>query len=317
MPSAYDATTSFLQGLATEALSNARENASRIHDRGVNPSNLRNPKAKAPTLVKPALGAAPKLSDLFGSDTTDPTMRFMDAKTDEFSAKYFPAITGGLKTIPDDWVCGIIGGQKPLGHSKTYFELAWNNARDRAYRANESQRRTLDALFSARGFSLPPGAMVDVITEAEIRTSNAIQEVNLQEAIKDADIKLDLLKFAQAEAARLKLGYISALADFYRVWISLPDKDIERARVKAQAQANLYSALKTYHDVEISFEELKLRAKELETTTDLNVDRNYISALTGGASGASALGAAVQAFAGTAGEAAQASGTFSAQIESL
>lgn len=46
---------------------------------------------------------------------------------------------------------------------------------------------------------------------------------------------------------------MSALADFYRMWITVPDKDIERAKVKAQAQASLYSALSSYYNVEISF----------------------------------------------------------------
>jgi hypothetical protein len=317
MASDYDATTAFLQGLANSAMTSARENASRIHGQTVNVSGLRNPKATPTGLVKPVLGAPPKFSDLFESDSTDPTLRYMDAKADEFANKYFPAINACLKTVPEDWLCAIIGGQKPLGHSQTYFDLVWHSARDRAYRAKTSEQRSLEAAFSARGFSLPPGALVDALTQVEARAADAIQEVNLQAAIKDADIKLDLLKFAESEAIKLKLGFTSALADFYRMWISLPDRDIERARVKAQAQASLYSALSTYYNVEISFEELKLRAKELEANIDLSSDRNQIAAQTGGASGASALGAAVQAFAGIAGEAAQAGGTFSAQIENL
>lgn len=314
---AYDSTTSFLQTLATDAMTSARENASRIHGQVVNVSNLRNPKASSLSFVKPELGAPPKFSDLFGTDTVDASLAFMDSKMDAYGAKYFPAISGGLKTIPDDWVCQIISGQKPLGHSKSYFELVWHQARDRAYRAKASEQRNLEASFSARGFSLPPGAYVDAMTQVEARAADAILAVNVEEAIKDADIKLDLLKFAQSEAVRLKLGYMSVLADYYKILITLPDKDIERARVKAQAQASAYAALSTYYNVELAFEQLKLREAELKANIDLSVDRNRISAESAGNSGAAALGTAVSAFAGTAGDAAQAGGTFSAEIASI
>jgi hypothetical protein len=313
----YNSTTYYLQGLADDALASAREAASRIHNQTINPALLRSPKAAEFTVVKPKLGAPPTMSDLFDGDSTDPTMLFMNEKTDEFVAKYFPAINGSFKDIPEDWLVGIISGQKPLGQSQSYFDLVWHSARDRAYRTKASEQRTLEANFSARGFTLPPGALVDALIQSESRAADAILEVNVQAALKDADIKLEILKFAVTEAARLKLGILSSLADFYRMWISLPDKDIERARIKAQAQSALYGALSSYYNVEIEFEKLRLQASELQANVDLSVDKNLISALTGGASGANALGSAVQAFAGVAGDAAQAGGTLSAQIESL
>jgi hypothetical protein len=317
MASEYTGTTNFLQDLATEALQDARFNAYRIHDTNVNPSTLRNPKAPLLSLTKPKIGPPPAFSDLFDGDSTESTVTYMNERADEFTAKYFPAINGSFKNVPEDWLAAIIGGQKPLGHSQTYFDLVWHSARDRAQRTKRSELRSVEASFSARGFTLPPGAMVGVQVQIEASASDAVLEVNVQAALKDADIKLDLLKFAVSEAAQLKRGIMSALADFYRMWLTLPDKDIERARMKAQAQSALYGALSTYYEVEMSFEKLKLQAQELAANVDLSVDKNRISALTGGNSGASALGQAVNAFAKVAADAAQAGGSLTAQIESL
>ena len=126
-----------------------------------------------------------------------------------------------------------------------------------------------------------------------------------------------MLQMALQLSTQLKLGIMSALADFYRQWISLPDKDIERARIKSQALASLYGALSSYYNVEISFEDLRLRAAQLKAGVDLDVDKSKIAQQQLSTSVASALGSAVNAFADTAGSASQAGGSLTAQVESI
>lgn len=314
---AYDSTTSYLQGVATTALTNANNNAGRIWGLQNVGAYTRDPIVSA-TVTKPNLGEPPKFSDLFtGEDSTNPTIQYLNSQADDWIAKYFPAINGNLKNIPEDWLVGVISGVKPFGMDKSIFEIVWHNARDRAYRTMASEQRTLEANFSARGFSLPPGALVDALTQSSQRGSEAILEVNREQAIKDAEIKLELLKFAVEQATRLKTGILGALADFYRMWLVVPDKDIERARIRAQANSALYSALSSYYNVEVSFEELKLRAEQLKAGIDIDVDRNALAKQHNYMSIAGPLSSAVNAFAGTAGQAAQAGGSLSAEVKSL
>lgn len=312
----YDSTTTFLQGQATEALNEARNNASRIYS--LPPQiTLREPEFDV-QLTKPNIGPPPNFGDLFqGGDSTDPTIKYLNEQSDVWIQKYFPSISACLRNIPDEWLCGVISGTKPFGIDNTVFELVWHNARDRAYRTRNTEVRTLEADFSARGFELPPGALVDSIAAAEQRATDSIMGVNVQQAIKDADIKNELLQFAVQQSINYKLGIMNSLVDFYKTWVTLPDKDIERARIKAQAMSSLYSALAAYYNIEITFEELRLRAAQLEAGTDIDVDRNRISKQSNFSSTASALGSAVSSFANVAAQANQAGGSLVAQIESI
>lgn len=313
---AYEETTAFLQAQATNALNQASNNASRIYSLPPK-ANLREPRFNV-DLQKPLLDAPPQLSDLFTEgDSTQGNLAWLNAQADEWLAKYFPEINGCFKNQPEETLCAIISGSRPFGVDKTVFEQVWNQARDRAYRTVQTETDTIRATFSTRGFSLPSGAMVDLIAQSERRATDAVLDVNRDQALKDAEIKVDLLKTALSLATQLKLGVMSAMADFYRLWITLPDKDIERARIRAQAMSAFYSALSSYYNVEISFQELTLRSAQIDASVDVDVDRNRLSHESHFGSVAGALGQAVNAFAGVAEAANVAGGTLSAQIEAL
>jgi hypothetical protein len=313
----YESTTQYLQGLADRSWNEARNNAGRIYSMppGV---TLREPNFAASNLQKPNIQPPPSIGDLLQTgDSTDSTLIFLDRETEKFIGKYFPAMNAGLRTVPDDVLCEIISGVRPYGLPNSVLELVWHSARDRAYRTANSEIRQIGAEFSARGFAIPPGAMIDAIAKSEQRATEAALEINVQQAIKDADIKLEMLQFAMKMAADYKTGIVGALADFYRSWISVPDKDIERARIRSQAMSSLYSALSSYYNVEISFEELKLRAAQLDAEIDLGVDRNRLTKQSNSSAAVSGLGAAVSTFGRIAEAASSGSGSLTAEIESI
>lgn len=312
----YESTTSFLQGIAQQALTAASNNAGRIYSLPPGAS-LRNPNF-AVSLSKPNIGAPPLFSDLFvGGNTTDPTMLYMNQQADQWMAKYFPQAAGDFKNMPEETLLGILEGTRPFGIDQTVFEMVWHQARDRAYRAAGSEQRTLEASFSARGFTLPPGALVDANAQSRQRALDSIHDVSRDQAMKDAEIKQGMLQMALQLSTQLKLGIMSALADFYRMWITLPDKDIERGRIKAQAMSALYGALSSYYNVEISFEELRLKAAQLKAGVDLDVDKAKISQQQLFSSIAGALASSTNAFADIASSASQAGGSLTAEIQSI
>lgn len=315
MASEYSPTTEHLFTVASQAMTQANNSENRIA--GLTKPTLTNPNFSF-AVVKPTLSPPPELTDVFdGSDSVQDTINMLNAQVDAWLDSYFPNITGCLKTLPDDFLCDVISGARPFGYSGTYFELVWHQARDRAQRTRQSEVATLDAEFSARGFALPPGAYVAAIDAATQRASDTVLEVNRDQAIKDAEVRLELLKFAEEQALKYKLGVMQAMADFYRQWAELPDKDIERARIKAQATAALYAALSSYYNVEVAFEQLRLRAAETDVNVDLDVDKNKINLFASDNSANPALGQAVRGFADVAAAAASAAGTLVAQIESV
>lgn len=320
MSTEYDSSTDYLQQLATSAkleVQNTRSMIWNLAEPGAELVDLRDP-SFAHTVGTPVLQPPPQLSDVLDvDDTTSEWMNRLNADTDAWLDKYFPAVDECLKTLPEDWLCGVIGGTKPFGLDATVFELVWHRARDRAYRTQGAEQRQLEAKFSAAGWTLPPGAMAATLAATGERASDAIAEVNREQAIKDAEIKLELLKFATEQALNYKRGVLAVLADFTRQWMTLPNNDMERARLKTQAMNSLYSALSSYYNVQATFEELKLKAKQADTDTDLAADRNRIANVqSSNRSGkAQALAQAAQAYGDIASQAAAGAGSLVAKVE--
>lgn len=299
-----------LFAIAESALSTARQQSSRI---GYNSPAISN--ANLSFTAKSSSGATKPLalSDMLTTDDSSVRVQFLDQESEKWLDTYFPELQACLKSEPERWLCGIITGQKPFGLSEDVFRAVWLQARDREYRTRNSAASQLRGDFSRRGFSLPPGAMIAAMSRVEREASDAIGAVNIAQAIRDSEIKLDLLKFAEEQALLLKRGILSALADFYRTWVELPNKALEASRLKVAAYQSLNSALSDYHRVELGWEELRLQAANLRMNGKLDTDRIRVSAATGDNRNA-ALANAVGAFGDVAASAANAAGTLQANI---
>lgn len=298
-----------LFAFANVALGDARSAAGRINMfiPNINSGNL-NFTPNVPTMQKPAA-----LSDMLLPDNSSSTLKFLDGEVDELIDRFFPEINACLRYTPEEWLCGIITGQKPFGLSKEVFEAVWHDSRDREYRARNSAVEQIRAEFSSRGFAVPQGATVRAIADAETQASDAIGAVNRAQTIRDSEIKLDLLKFAEEQAIRLKLGIFQAVADYYRVLMDLPNKDIEASRLRVAAYASLNSALAQYYQVQLGFEELRLQAANLRMNGKLDESRIRVASLDGSRN--AALGQATDAFARATQGAVNAASTLNASVE--
>lgn len=273
-------------------LATARSLAGRISN--VYPGNVGN-QSLSFSFNKPAMEKPQSFGDLLPSDTSGSTIRFLNGETEAWLQKYFPNLQSAVGDAPERWIGKILNGGEPFADSQAIFETIWHQARDQAGRERESATRQIRAEFTGRGFQLPPGAMVGAMIELDQRTADAVAEVNRAEMIRVSEIKLNLVQFAVREAASLKLGIMQLLASFYQQWISLPQRDIEMARAKVAAYASLQSSLSSYYNVELGFEELRLRAAQAKLGGALQSDQNKIAAA-GNNQAAPALGNAVRAF---------------------
>ena len=314
MASQYEPTTGELFATAQQAINLASLSAGRIG--GLSAPGLKEVGFNfTPNDIN--LDAPPKFSDLFdGADNADDIIARLDDKVDEWLAKYFPSINGAFKNIPDDWLIGVISGTKPFGIDSTIFDLVWHKARDRAGRTTRSEQRTLEANFSERGFTMPAGALVEAIMQSEQRGVDAVLDVNRDEAIKDAEIKNDLLKMAVQVAAQLKQGILDTSAQFFKAYYDVYGLDNEIARIRASAYNAYYSALANYYQIEVSLEQIRLRAAEGDAEAGASIDRNRVS-LFGANGAASAHAQASRGFADIASSSAAAAGTLVAQVESV
>lgn len=312
--SAYESTNTALFGAASAAIDRASLSAARIGSG--RSANLKESSFSFTPATRTS-SAPPQFSDLFaGVDKGDTVVADLNSKVDAWLAKYFPAVNSTFKGVPEDWLVGVIGGTRPFGIESTLFDMIWHQARDRAARTTRSEQRTLAATFSARGFSIPPGALVDAITQSEQRATDAALDVNREQAMKDAEIKADILKHAVTLAAQLRTNILSASAEFFKAYHSVYAMDNDTARIRAQAYQTYYSALASHNNVEVAWEQIRLAAAEKKADIAASIDRNRV-ALYGadGASGAHAQ--ASRGFADIAASAVNAAGTLVAQVESI
>lgn len=307
-----DKSSDFLQTFSQGALKGATTLANRIGSFVPSRGNVDfNYSPSRPNISRPQ-----PIGDFLDEDTKGASIAFLNAETERWLDKYFPNLNSCMKYQPEEWACGILTGQKPFGLSREVFDAVWHDGRDRAYRAANSERSQVAADYSLRGFSMPNGAMVAAFRDAEIRASAAISEVNRAQAIKDAEIKLELVKFAATTAVQIKTGMMQVLANFYSQWVAVMTKDSDTARNKAQAYSAFTNGLSAYYNVELGFEELRLKAAQgkanaQEVQAKLSMQEGEVRS-----SQNAALAQAAKGFADAAGAAANAQGSLQAELYS-
>lgn len=313
--SEYSSTTAELFSVAASAISHADSSTAGITH---NFKPLLKAAAMTYTPGSKNFGTPPVFSDLFaGGDNSNDLIATLNDQVDAWLSKYFPSINGQFQNVPEDYLVNVISGVRPFGVASTVFELVWHQARDRAYRTASSEQRQLEATFSSRGFTLPAGALADSINLSEQRATDAILDVSRDQAIKDADIKVDLLKHAVGIAAQLKMGILSTSAEFFKAYYSVHGLANDTARIRAQAYQAFYQALSSFHNVEVSWEDLRLRAAEAGANVGVANDRNRVSLFASDDGANAALGQSARAFGDVAGAAANAAGTLVAQIGTI
>lgn len=280
------------RSVVTQAMSNANSYAGRVSfwmPNQTNPQFSHSP-------GKPNLAPPMKFSDLLTGDTSDDLRRFLDDQVDALMAKFFPHLLD-CQNSPEAWACKIIGGEDPYGDSAGIFTSVWQQARDQEAASRNTATRRLHAAFSARGFTIPPGAMLGAQLEMEQASADAVAQVNRDEMRRATEIKMELLQFAVQQAAQIKMGVLGVLADFYRTWIDLPQKHLEEARVRAQVYATFNQSMADYWNVELGWEQLAVECKKLKAAIAVDVDRNRANAVQGADSRNSALASIANAMA--------------------
>ena len=309
-----DNTAEFLQGFSENALRAANALAGRLSWLDANPRDI----SFSHSVHKAPMEKPPSLGDLLAEDAkTDVNVLLLNDAAEAWINKYFPNIGSCMTHQPEEWACGILSGEKPFGLNRAAFEATWHDGRDRAYRQAGTDRAQISADYSLRGFSMPPGAMLAAFRNADARASEAISDINRQQTIKDAEIKLELIKFAAETAAQLKTAMMQMLASFFGKVVDLRNHDqgADKMRARASAYSSFVSGLSSYYNVELGFEQLRLEAAKVKAGVQ-EANAKVKADLTGVGmdSRNNALGQAANGFAQAAGAAANANSSLQAEL---
>lgn len=311
-----DQTMKFIQNFTDKAVTSSTAMANRLTmASGLNKEIKFSFDPNKPNMEKP-----PKIGDLLDdNEKQDVNVMLLNDAAEAWIQKYFPNIADCLSVQPEEWACGILSGRDAFGMNKAAFDASWHEGRDRAYRQAGTEKAQIDASYSLRGFGLAPGAHASAMVSAEIRASDAVADINRQQTIKDAEIKLELIKLAANTATQVKTSLMQMLSSFFGNIVSLAKHDpgADKMRARAQAYSAFMGGLSNYFNVELGFEKLRLDTAMAKTATEeANVKLNSELKFKGIDSRNAGFAQAANGFAQAAGSAANAASSLQAELYS-
>lgn len=198
----------------------------------------------------------------------------------DFLDKWFPSWNGCLKTVVDPWICNTItaGG---VGLPQAVSDAIWNRERERELlETSRLQSEAVDS-FAARGFALPSGVLLNERSIIAQAGADRIAAASRDRAIQDAQIRIEMLKFAVEKGVQMRLGVLDALVNFLNAWIKIPALAIEKAKALTEAKTKLWDQSSTYIRALLGVADLLLRYDEIRINNELHTQDNFVRASLG------------------------------------
>lgn len=209
---------------------------------------------------------------------------------------YAPKLEAQIQPDSDAWLLNAINNGKGL--PVAVEQQIWDRARQRdTQEALRLEQEAIDG-YAARGFSLPPGALAARILAVQQAASEKSSQTNRDVAIKQAEIMIDVSKYALQLTTELRLGVARVAADFIRMAIAIPAQASSDANSVIRAKEVLQQMIASYVSskmavARIEWEHSLKQADMNLATTDLVIkDKLQRSSLVNQASVAGAEAAA-------------------------
>lgn len=188
-----------------------------------------------------------------------------------FMEKYFPDDTEAWRAA-QEWIVNSIrvGG---TGIRPAVERQIWE--RDRA-RVLEDSRRNISeatAMYAARGFPMPPGALSGSVRDAQNNAADKIAQHSRDVAIKQAEIEVENVRFAVEHAVTMRKAALDAARDYIAAISSNVGQAATVLPSVTDSQSKLIGAASDFYRARISAEELRLKARtpNAEFTQQANV----------------------------------------------
>lgn len=181
-----------------------------------------------------------------------------------FFAQYFPDECNYLAAA-QDWMCKVLteGGSGIKPHIE---DQIWQRDRSRTLSEVSRASEEVIATFAARGFPLPPGAMLHQLNSAQRQAQDQIAQGSRDRAIQVAQLEIENIRFCVQQALEYRVRGIQAAGDYIKVLAIGPEIAMRLATAAADAQARLITAANTYYGSRIRLEELRLNVLQYNET---------------------------------------------------
>lgn len=193
-----------------------------------------------------------------------------------FFITYYPLAADAFDEATNWLVNSITNGG--TGIAASVEAQIWQRGRDRAVADGaRAEAQVLDE-FSARGFSLPPGAMAARLDAVRHEGMAKVNEFNRDAAIESAKIEVENVRFAVEQAIRSRMAAMQAATDYIKALMSGPDTAARVAALNSDAKARMMSATSDLYRARLSRDELALRIPMTNTTELVKVSGIHMDA---------------------------------------
>jgi hypothetical protein len=189
---------------------------------------------------------------------------------------YFPTLDGDILTAENTWLINVVNNGY-VGIPTAVETAMWDRAR--AKDTIEALRMEDEALnhFSARGFALPPGVLANRLQMIQQEAANKASTIARDLAIKQTELSIEMTKFAIEEMVKLRIGIATALAEFMRAWMSLPQMAIDFAKTKAELNKVLWDSSANYIHALVAKANLQLDADKTNLQEKVHSDQIFVT----------------------------------------
>lgn len=192
-----------------------------------------------------------------------------------FLTTYFPL--GNELALAQAWVAKALstGG---TGLNATIEDQIWQ--RDRARVLRDAARAADQAMstWAARGYSLPPGALVGQVAQINQDARDKIAAASRDVAIKQAEMEIENVRFAVEKAISLRTAAIQAAGDYLRTLALGPQLGVQLATSVVDAKSKMAQALTSFYQAQVSASELPVRVAIASANANVEIRKANLGA---------------------------------------
>jgi len=216
-----------------------------------------------------------------------------------FFSTYYPLASDAFDEATAWLVDTITNGG--VGINEEVAAELWQRDRENIIADTRRVKYGLSTGFSAKGYTLPAGAMVRKMYEADVDGAGRIGVSSTAISAKQYETEIETIKFAVGKALESRGMAMQAAGDYIRAVATAPASAVDVASINTDAQAKMMAAAATWYGARLDRDKIVLSSKLAEMGSRDDIYKHRRSNATANSQvDVQALGSAADVFARTA-----------------
>jgi hypothetical protein len=163
-------------------------------------------------------------------------------------------------------------------------QQVWDRARGRESELLQKSIEDANDEWAGRGFSIPPGQLVDMVDRARVEGNNKVSTLARDIAVKNQEIEIENVRLAVKHGIEMRVAAANAAVDYIKAWFLVPNTAIEKAKALTDTRFRFFQTSSAYYNAIIGAADLKLRAQIFNSEKIVRDNTNFVNLVTGNAS---------------------------------